>query len=243
METQKKVRQTVLHKAEERIINDFGWLRIKASFREDAVRGDQKKFGSLVILDDAIMIPGGRGFNLHPHDNMEVISYITSGTDRHTDSRNGVRLLQAGDIQLMSAGTGIEHSDGNDSDTEPLYMFQIWILPEKKDIAPRYQYASLKGVDFRNKFHTFITPEGDEGSLQINQRAYFSITQLDEQIEIEYPAHQKENGVYVFVLSGQIQLQDMILNSRDAIGIPAYGFFTLKALDNAEVLLIEMPVD
>jgi redox-sensitive bicupin YhaK (pirin superfamily) len=157
-----------VHRASERIVNDLGWLRIHASFRDEGKTEDRKKFGTLVVLDDAMMIPGGRGFKLHPHDNMEIISWILSGTDEHNDNANGITLLHGGDVQLMSAGTGIKHAENNYSPTEAVHMFQIWIEPQKKNIKPNYQVKSIKGAGRLNELFTFISPDGANNSLTIN---------------------------------------------------------------------------
>lgn len=233
---------TVLHKSNERIVDDFGWLKIQASFRDSAVTDHQKKFGALVIVDDAMMIPGGRGFELHPHDNIEVISYILSGTDRHTDDQNGIQKLMPGDVQLMSAGTGIQHSDGNDSDSEPVFMFQIWVLPAKRDIKPSYQKMSLKNIDCKNKFYTFITPSGARGSMQINQDAYFSYTQIDTSVDMVYHLNQPSNGLYLMVLSGQVEVEKFILSDKDAIGISDIASVAIRGLQNSELWLMEVPM-
>lgn len=232
----------VLHKASERIVNDFGWLRIQASFRNDAQREDQQRFGKLVIFDDALMIPGGRGFKMHPHDNMEIISWVLSGTDEHNDDKNGIRLLQAGDVQLMSAGTGIQHAENNHSMNEAVHMFQIWIEPEEKNIAPRYQVKSLKNAGALNVLSTFITPDGSNNSLKINQQAYLSIVILEPAKTLTYKVRQQGNGVYIFLLLGNATVANTTLCDRDALGIWDVDGVDVRATNLSNILFIEVPM-
>ena len=233
----------VLHKASERIVNDFGWLRIQASFRNDAQREDQQRFGKLVILDDALMIPGGRGFKMHPHDNMEIISWVLSGTDEHDDDKNGIRLLQNGDVQLMSAGTGIQHAENNHSMNEAVHMFQIWIEPEQTNIAPRYQVQSLKNTGSLNVLSTFITPDGSNNSLKINQQAYVSIVTLETAKTLTYKVRQQGNGVYIFLLLGNASVANTTLCDRDALGIWDVDGIDVRATNLSNILFIEVPME
>jgi redox-sensitive bicupin YhaK (pirin superfamily) len=232
----------ILHKASERIVNDFGWLRIQASFRNDAAREDQKRFGKLVILDDALMIPGGRGFQMHPHDNMEIISWVMSGTDEHNDNKNGIRLLQCGDVQLMSAGTGIEHAENNHSIREAVHMLQIWIEPQQLDIAPKYQVTSLNDIGTLNVLSTFISPDGSNNSLKINQQAYLSIVTLEPARALTYKARQPGNGVYIFMLLGNVTVENTTLGDRDALGIWEFEMVEVKATNLSNILFIEVPM-
>jgi quercetin 2,3-dioxygenase len=209
----------ILHKAADRIINDLGWLRIHASFREEADHNDKRRFGKLVILDDATMIPGGRGFKLHPHENMEIISWILSGTDEHNDSENGITLLRDGDVQLMSAGTGIEHAENNYSATVGIHMFQIWIEPAKLDVKPLYQIKSLRSDLKSDELYTFISPTGDEDSLTINQNAYLSLLKLSGDKSTEYKPKAPANGIYIFIVLGSVSVNDIHLTHRDALGV------------------------
>ncbi len=233
----------VIHKAEDRINHDLGWLKIQASFRQDVPTTDRNRFGALVILDDAIMIPGGRGFKLHPHDNMEIISWILSGTDEHNDGVNGITLLRDGDVQLMSAGTGIEHAENNNSDTAPVHMFQIWIEPEERNIVPNYQVKSIKNADHLNKLFTFISPDGANHSLIINQQAYLSIVTLEHGKGINYQPNIRTNGVYVFVLSGHVAIENTVLQDRDALAVYPEELISIEAVQLSEILFIEIPVE
>jgi redox-sensitive bicupin YhaK (pirin superfamily) len=233
----------IIHKAKDRINHDLGWLKIQASFRKDAPTSDRNRFGALVILDDAVMIPGGRGFKLHPHDNMEIISWILSGTDEHNDGVNGIALLRDGDVQLMSAGTGIEHAENNHSATEPVHMFQIWIEPKKKNIEPNYQVKSIKNADHLNKLFTFISPDGANNSLTINQQAYLSVVSLEQGNGINYLPYLQTNGVYVFVLSGHVTIGNAALQDRDALAVYPTDLISIEAVRLSEVLLIEIPME
>ncbi len=234
--------KTILHKAETRIVNDLGWLRIHASFREDSSIEDRRQFGFLLIVDDALMIPGGRGFKLHPHQNMEIISWVISGVDEHHDSEHGIRLISGGNVQLMSAGTGIEHAENNCSETEPVHMFQIWIAPKAIDVSPRYQTKSLHGMDRTNKLLTFISPDGSNDSLIINQDAYLSLTTMEKGKGLTYKMHNVKNGVYILVLFGKIDAAGTVLCNRDALGIETKGAIEIASMEKSEVLFIEVPI-
>lgn len=237
---QKNTMEQILHRASDRIVNDFGWLRIHASFREDASTSHQQRFGALVILDDATMIPGGRGFTLHPHSDMEIISWILSGVDEHNDSKNGITLLKGGQVQLMSAGSGIQHAENNGSETEGVHMFQIWIEPSIKNVKPDYQVKTLKDNRI-NELNTFISPDGRNDSLKINQKAYLSTLVLSKESNFEYKRYAPENGVYVFVLTGHVDVNTTRLAHRDAFGIPSGTLLHLNAHETSRILFIEVP--
>jgi quercetin 2,3-dioxygenase len=233
----------ILHKAADRIINDLGWLRIHASFREDANHNDKRRFGKLVILDDATMIPGGRGFKLHPHENMEIISWILSGTDEHNDGENGITLLRDGDVQLMSAGTGIEHAENNYSATVGIHMFQIWIEPAKLDVKPRYQIKSLRSDFKSDELYTFISPTGDQDSLTINQNAYLSLLKLSSEKSTEYKPRVPSNGIFIFIVLGGVSVNDIHLTHRDALGVYPGNPIVLRAIQPSTVLFVEVPMN
>ena len=230
----------IIHRADSRINNDFGWLRISASFRDDA-EPQRKNFHTLLILDDALMIPSGRGFKLHPHDNMEIISWILSGVDEHNDSRNGVTLLGRDEVQLMSAGTGIEHAENNHSETEAVHMFQIWIAPKMKDIEPRYQVKSLHDVNRVDQLVTFISPDGRDNSLTINQDAFLSVITLSESSSFTYEMKKSGNALYIFLLYGDIDVEDISLKHRDAIGLEDMDSVKVQARHKSDILFIEVP--
>lgn len=233
----------IVHKASDRIVNDLGWLRIHASFREEGTTEDRRRFGTLLVLDDATMIPGGRGFKLHPHDNMEIISWVLSGADEHNDSENGITILHGGDVQLMSAGTGIQHAENNASATEAVHMLQIWIEPLRKNIKPAYQVKSLKDTGRNlNEVFTFISPDGANASLVINQQSYFSVVTLEEGKSLSYDRHDHLNGVYVFVLGGGIVIDHTELSDRDALGVFPGEPIELKAARLSTVFFIETPM-
>lgn len=196
-----------------------------------------------MILDDATMIPGGRGFKLHPHEDMEIISLILSGTDEHNDSENGLTLLRGGDVQLMSAGTGIEHAENNYSATEGIHMFQIWIEPAQLKVKPTYQVKSIRDVPKNNELYTFISPDGADGSLIINQNAYLSLLILDDGKNFEYKTKVAGHGVYVFVILGHVSVSDIQLSHRDALGVYAGETITLTAAQLSTILFIEVPAD
>lgn len=232
----------LIHKAADRIENDFGWLQIRASFRENAKNEHQRSFGKLVILDDALMIPGGRGFQLHPHQDMEIISWVLSGTDEHNDSKNGVTLIHGGEVQLMSAGSGIEHAENNHSLTDAVHMFQIWIEPDKKQIPAKYQTKSIRTATKVNELYTFITPTGEHDSLVINQQAYISIANIEKEQNLTYNLRDRANGLYVFVVLGDVSVADTNLLHRDAVGLRNIDMADVFANQYSQVLFIEVPI-
>ncbi len=232
----------IIHRTATRIVNDLGWLRISASFREDAPTADRRQFGTLLIVDDAMMIPGGRGFTLHPHDNMEIISWVLSGTDEHNGGEDGVHLIRNGEVQLMSAGTGIQHAENNPSELEAVHMFQIWITPKVRDIKPRYQRKSIGNQGQSNKLLTFVSPDGADDSLVINQDAYVSVVRLDIGKRITYSQKHSDNGMYLIVLFGSIDVLGNVLSNRDAIAIQDVEAFDITCITKAHVAIIETPM-
>jgi redox-sensitive bicupin YhaK (pirin superfamily) len=232
----------IIHRASDRVVNDLGWLRIHASFRPECKNDHQRQFGTLLVVDDATMIPGGRGFKLHPHDNMEIISWVLSGTDEHNDDVNGITLLGGGDVQLMSAGTGIQHAENNYSNDDGVHMFQIWIQPLKMNIAPRYQVKSIADLGAKGKLCTFISPDPSTNSLVINQRAYLSLLVLDEQMTFTYKPFEFTNGVYVLIVMGSATIDDNELADRDAVAIFPGQEIDLRATKHSKILFIEVPM-
>jgi quercetin 2,3-dioxygenase len=232
----------IIHRAADRIENDFGWLQIRASFRHDAKNHHQRSFGKLVILDDALMIPGGRGFQLHPHEDMEIISWVLSGTDEHNDSKDGITLIHGGEVQLMSAGSGIEHAENNHSLTDAVHMFQIWIEPDKRQIPAAYQTKSIRSAMNVNELYTFVTPTGEGGSLVINQQAYISIANMEKGGNLRYNLRDKANGLYLFVVLGNISVRDTNLLHRDAVGLSNIDTADVFANQYSQVLFIEVPL-
>ena len=226
--------------SETRGLADHGWLKSRHTF-SFAEYYDPKRmgFGALrVINDDAVA--ASRGFGSHPHRDMEIISIPLSGTLKHSDSEGNAYLIKKGEVQIMSAGTGIFHSEHNASDTEEVRFLQIWVIPKKMGIAPRYDQKSYELKD--NQLSVVVSPDGGSGSVGINQDAYFSLGKLTPGATLSYDIKQSGNGVFVFVLSGNLTVNGLELKTRDGMGLADTKRLKLDATAETEVLLMEVPM-
>lgn len=231
----------VKHSANSRGLVDHGWLKSNHSFSfANYYNSDRMNFGALRVLNDDIVQPK-MGFGTHPHQNMEIISIPLKGTLSHKDSMNNIRSLEVNEVQVMSAGTGLTHSEFNDSKTDEVHFLQLWITPEKLGIAPSYNQKIFNPENRKNKFQTLVSPKNNhvKGSLSINQQAYISIIDLDEGVCLEYKLH---NGAYFFIIQGKIVIENEELGSRDALGVTLTNKVTLKAISNVELIVIDVPV-
>ncbi|MCX7878858.1 MAG: pirin family protein [Ignavibacteria bacterium] len=235
--------KTILHKAESRGKADYGWLKANYSFSFANWYDPQRmRFGLLRVLNDDTVEPS-RGFDTHPHDNMEIITIPLKGSVAHRDSTGGEGIISAGEIQVMSAGSGVYHSEFNASDTEQLNLLQIWIFPKKRNIEPRYEQKKFDTNNRKNRFQIVVSPDGRDGSLKINQDAYFSLSDMERGKSLEYIIKNNGNGIYLFVIDGKIQIGKYQLSSRDALGITGTESFRINALENSKVLIIEVPMN
>ena len=233
---------TVLYPSAERGSADYGWLKARYSFSFSGWHHPEKvHFGALRVLNDDI-VAGGGGFPEHPHDNMEIITIPLKGALQHKDSTGGSGIIREGDVQVMSAGTGIRHSEFNASATDEINLLQVWLFPKTKNIQPRYDQKTFSADERKNKWHVFVNGENDKDSLQIHQDAVFARTALDAGLELEYKARFAGNGFYLFVIDGKVTVGGKTLGRRDAIGISDVAAITVHASETAEVLLIEVPV-
>ena len=182
------------------------------------------------------------GFGTHPHQNMEIISIPLKGTLSHKDSMNNIRSLEVNEVQVMSAGTGLTHSEFNDSKTDEVHFLQLWIMPEKLGITPSYNQKIFNPENRRNKFQTLVSPRTNQvkGSLTINQQAYISIIDLDAGVYLKYNLH---NAAYFFVISGKVVIENEELNHRDALGVTMTNKVSLRAISDAKLIVIDVPVD
>jgi quercetin 2,3-dioxygenase len=221
---------------------DYGWLKARYSFSFSQWYHPQKvHFGALRVLNDDI-IAGGGGFPTHPHDNMEIITIPLEGALSHQDSTGGRGTISQGDIQIMSAGTGVEHSEFNASATEPVNLLQLWIFPKERNILPRYDQKTFDAAGQKNQWQVIVSPAEANGALWINQDAQLALTRLDEGQSLSWQNHFTGNGQYLFMIDGNIETGGQVLERRDAIGITGTDAITIKATKNATVLLIELPV-
>jgi redox-sensitive bicupin YhaK (pirin superfamily) len=231
----------VLHKAEDRGHADHGWLKSSFSFSFAGYYDPSRvHFGMLRVLNDDIVAPG-TGFGTHPHDNMEIISIPLSGVLEHADSTGNKEQLHPGELQLMTAGTGIKHSEYNPSDKEAFSLLQIWIFPRARGLKPAYnQKAFTFGKDEQK---VLVSPEESEDTLHINQDAWLSIGDYEADKDISYALHKASNGAYLFVIEGSIEAGDEKLGRRDAIGISDTGSIDIKAASGTRLLIIEVPMN
>lgn len=235
--------QKIIHKSENRGHVDFGWLKSAHSFSfGNYFDQDKVNFGALRVLNDDF-VEAGNGFGRHPHDNMEIVSIPLAGVLAHQDSMGTSRDIQTGDVQIMSAGTGVTHSEFNGSKVDPVKFLQIWVIPNERQLTPSYDQKSYLDLDRKNKFATIVSPNtADAQAVFINQDAYFNLADIEVDTTVNYQLHSEANGVYVFVLEGAIEIAGEKLNRRDAVGIWEINEIDMRATADAQVLLIEVPM-
>lgn len=233
---------TILHKADTRGHADHGWLNSYHSFSFGSYYNPERiHFGALRVLNDDT-VSEARGFGKHPHDNMEIISIPLQGDLQHEDSMGNIAVIKNGDIQAMSAGTGIFHSEYNKSKDEPVKFLQIWIFPNKKNVEPRYSQVSLNINDRHNKLQQVLSPNENEAGVWIHQDAWFHLGKLDKDFSTEYNFKKKGNGIYAFILSGDVSIDGTKLNARDGFGVWDTDKISINADTDAEILLMEVPM-
>ncbi len=223
---------------------DHGWLKAKHSFSFASYQDRTRmNFGLLRVLNDDT-IEGAQGFGTHPHDNMEIITIPRSGALAHQDSTGAKGTITKNEIQMMSAGSGLTHSEFNASQTEACSLFQIWIFPKEKNIAPRYDQITLNEIDRVNTFYNFVSPEKNvEGKMWINQNAWLSMATLEAGKSLGYKIHHPGNGVYFMNVEGELSIADTNLSRRDALGISEADQISVTAKSNSEILVIEVPME
>jgi redox-sensitive bicupin YhaK (pirin superfamily) len=234
---------TVIYPASERGGADFGWLNARHSFSFGQWYDPAKiHFGALRVLNDDIVKAGG-GFPAHPHDNMEIVTIPLHGALAHKDSTGGVGKISSGDVQIMSAGTGIRHSEYNASENEEVNLLQVWVFPKVANIKPRYDQKSFEITNRQNKWEIIVSPDEKDNALWINQDARFALTNLEPAKKVTYHVRYKGNGVYLFVIEGAIEVEGTTLNRRDGAGIYDTDSVVIQALQQSEILAIEVPMN
>jgi len=235
---------TILHKAESRGDANHGWLHSRHTFSfANYYNPERMHFGVLRVLNDD-QVAAGMGFGTHPHDNMEIISIPLEGDLEHKDSMGNVAVIKNGDIQAMSAGSGITHSEYNRNKDKAVKFLQIWIFPDKKNVEPRYDQVTLNLKDRHNKLQQIVSPDGNGGGVWIHQDAWFHLGRFDKDFSAEYNIRKKGNGVYAFILKGDVTIEGNALNERDGLGISETDKIAIKAdSQDAEVLLMEVPMN
>lgn len=234
--------KTTLHRANTRGHANHGWLNSYHSFSfAGYYEPSRMHFGVLRVLNDDT-VAAGMGFGKHPHDNMEIISIPTFGDLKHKDSMGNETVIKEGDIQIMSAGTGIAHSEMNANANKEVRFFQIWILPNKKNVEPRYDQYTIDVNKMHNNLLQILSPNAAEEGVWIHQDAFFSLGQLDAGFETTYSLKKTGNGVYAFVIEGDVTINGQSLNRRDGLGIEDFETLDIKADSDARLLLMEIPM-
>ena len=231
----------IIHKAASRGYADHGWLKSYHTFSFASYQNSERmNFGMLRVLNDDVVQPE-MGFGTHPHRNMEIISIPISGALSHTDSIGNKRSIEVGEVQVMSAGTGLKHSEFNDSKIDAVNFLQLWIIPEIENITPYYNQKIFEALERKNKFQVLVSPKDKQvvGSLPINQQGYISMIDLDKGFEIAYDLR---NGAYFFLIEGEVLIEDENLEKRDAIGIIEKDKVYIKANKSSKLLVIDVPM-
>jgi redox-sensitive bicupin YhaK (pirin superfamily) len=235
--------KSIFYPSNERGHNDIGWLKANFSFSFGPYYDpDKVHFGALRVLNDDI-IEGGTGFGTHPHDNMEIITIPISGALEHKDSMGNIGVIHAGEIQVMSAGSGVTHSEYNHSQTEAANTLQIWLFPKERNIKPRYDQKRFTDVLKLNELTTLVSPDkSNTDALWINQDATFSMGDFEPGKQVNYEIKQPKNGAYVFVIEGSAKIEDATLNKRDALGVYDTSSITIITQAHSRLLLMEIPM-
>ncbi|QKG51861.1 pirin family protein [Hymenobacter sp. BRD67] len=235
--------QSALHPAGSRGHANHGWLDSYHTFSFASYQNPNRMhFGALRVLNDDT-VAGGMGFGRHPHDNMEIISIPLSGDLEHQDSLGNKAVIRQNDVQVMSAGTGVAHSEKNHSSSEAVKFLQIWVFPNKRGVTPRYAQQSFPPAERHNKLLQVVSPNPGEGNVWIHQDAWFHLGNLDQGFATDYQLKKPDNGVYAFVLAGDVTINGQALHRRDGFGLWEVEKLDIKADSNAELLLMEVPME
>jgi quercetin 2,3-dioxygenase len=237
------MKNTVLHKADTRGHANHGWLNSYHTFSfANYYNPDRMHFGVLRVLNDDT-VSASMGFGKHPHDNMEIISIPLSGDLEHKDSMGNVTVIKQGDIQVMSAGTGIQHSEFNKNTNKEVKFLQIWVFPNTKNVSPRYDQITLNPKDRVNKLQQILSPNPKDEGVWIHQNAWFHMGKFENNKKTDYTLKLKGNGVYAFVLEGDFSINNIALSKRDGLGIWDVDTLQIESKsNNAEILLMEVPM-
>ena len=234
--------KTIVHKANTRGDADHGWLKSKHTFSfANYYNPERMGFGALRVINDD-HVEGGMGFGTHPHRDMEIISIPTEGKLAHKDTIGTNGIIESGEIQVMSAGTGIAHSEMNGNADVPVKFFQIWVMPNKQGVEPRYQQLKIADMLKPNEFGQILSPNPDDAGVWIHQDAWFHMGNLDKGVSASYELKGNQHGVYAFVIEGKIKVGDEVLDTRDGMGIIDTTGFEVEALEDSRVLLMEVPM-
>lgn len=233
--------KTIIHRAETRGGADYGWLITRHTFSfADYYDPARIHFGALRVLNDDT-VASGEGFGMHPHDDMEIVTLPLEGSLEHRDSMGNVAVITKGEVQVMTAGTGIRHSEYNYSKDAPVKFLQIWVIPREKGLEPRYSQVKIN-EPAENSVEEIVSPQKEEHAAWIHQDAWFSLARVSQGKTVVYGLHKEDNGVYLFVLDGKVTVEDEKLYSRDGMGIQDISSFSITGAQDSRVLLMEVPM-
>ncbi len=234
--------KTIYHNADTRGHANHGWLNSYHSFSFANYHNPERmNFGTLRVLNDDT-VAAGRGFGTHPHRNMEIISIPLKGDLKHMDDMGNATVIKEGDIQVMSAGTGISHSEFNNSKNSEVKFLQIWVIPRTQNVAPRYDQVQLRKLAQGADFYQILSPHKDDQGVWIHQDAWFHIGEFTEEKTKVYSVNKKGNGAYIFVLDGEVSINGQKLKERDGLGVWETTDFEIKAQKNSRILVMEVPI-
>tara|TARA_B110000977_G_scaffold144299_1_gene183181 strand:+ start:193 stop:1071 length:879 start_codon:yes stop_codon:yes gene_type:complete len=233
---------SVLHKANTRGSADHGWLKANHTFSFANYRNPERmSFGVLRVLNDD-SIAGGKGFPTHPHANMEIITIPLEGRIKHKDSMGNESVISSGDIQVMSAGSGVQHSEYNAEELADLKLLQIWLFANKQEVEPRYQQIPITSLKQKNEFHQVLSPSKDDQGVWIYQNAWFHMGTFELDKKLNYQIRSKENGLYAFMIDGEAEINGQQLEKRDGFGLWNLEEVSIAAKKGAKILLMEVPM-
>lgn len=235
--------KTILHTSDTRGAADYGWLKARYSFSfSQYYNPSRMEFGALRVLNDDQIAPA-MGFGAHPHDNMEIVTIPLSGMLKHKDSQGNEGIITAGEVQIMSAGKGIRHSEVNASSGDTLRLLQIWVMPKEKNIDPRYDQKRFDDTKNENSLVVVVSPDTTTGAMYINQDAQFVIGNLNAGVSQDYTLFTNKNGAYIFLVEGQLEVGGHTLNTRDALGVWEADKVTIKATEKSKFVIIDVPMN
>ncbi len=234
--------KTIIHTSDTRGHADHGWLNSYHSFSFGNYHNPERmNFGALRVLNDDT-VAAGRGFGTHPHRNMEIISIPLEGDLQHMDDMGNSTVIKSGDVQVMSAGTGISHSEYNKNKNQEVKFLQIWIIPNEEEVTPRYDQISIADIATKNSLYQVLSPNADDAGVWIHQNAWFYLGDYESGTTDSYDLKQKQNGVYIFVLDGEIEIANQKLNECDGFGIWETDTFDFKINRKSKILVMEVPL-
>jgi len=234
--------KTIFHSADSRGSADHGWLQAKHSFNFAGwFNPERMQFGALRVLNDDT-VKGGMGFGTHPHDNMEIITIPLKGDLEHKDSMGNVEVIREGEIQVMSAGSGVYHSEYNKNADREINLLQLWIYPNKRNVTPRYDQIPIDGLHIKNEPFQILSPNPQDQGVWIHQNAWFHMLDLEAENATYYDLKSEGNGVYAFVIAGEVEIGEHVLGKGDALAISEIATFEINAHQDTQVLLIEVPM-